>query len=145
LFGGNSNLADYHKNSDSIFAKVSASEGYYFLGVKNEQMLEGVYSLKYSSIGKDERLLAAAWDLESKDILNITMDKKGKIIISLPKLVNLNNVRGQNNLTLNYTIYIMDMTDFVNSTNATNKSSPLSLLSRCPNYVLSKTISPFAK
>lgn len=28
-------LVEYYKNSDSIFAKLSVQEGYYYLGVKN--------------------------------------------------------------------------------------------------------------
>jgi hypothetical protein len=81
-------LDDLHANSDSIYARISADLGYYFLGVVSKSTSTAPYSLKYSTIGNDNRLLASFWSLESENIVSIDINKDGQIVINLPKLLN---------------------------------------------------------
>ena len=140
IFGSSSQLPktysqlENNRNEDSIFAKVYAETGYYFLGVVNKKPMQGSYSLKYNSIGNDTQLLSSVWKLEDKNILNATFDHSGQITFGLPKLMSLSKVK-QINITLAYSIYIQ------NTTGANSKDfadgSLLDIQVRCPNYKLS--------
>lgn len=142
ITGTYSDLTDYHKNSDSLFAKLSIQKGHFFLGVKNQQVLKGAYSLRLSSIGQDSRLLTSAWDLRSREIVDIAYDKTGRIVISLPELASLTDAGSQNNINLTYTLYVIDTTSAAPNS---SESSPASILARCPSYNFSKAGSPFLK
>lgn len=59
-------LQEYYKNSDSIFAKLSVSEGYYYLGVKNNINMNeflNIYTIRFQNLGKNQALLANTWHL----------------------------------------------------------------------------------
>ena len=142
MFGTYSDLTDYHKNSESVFAMLSIEQGHFFFGVKNQQFLQGAYSIRLSSIGQDGRLLTTAWDLRSKEIVDIAYDKSGRIVISLPKLVSLTDAASQNNISLTYVLYVIDTT--AAAANST-ESSQASILARCPGYNFARTNSPFLK
>jgi len=70
-------LLDYHKNRDSIFAKLSVAEGYYYLGVKNLIYLNeylNAYTVRFQDMGNDDKLLANTWALKSNKIVKIYKD-----------------------------------------------------------------------
>ena len=142
MFGTYSDLTGYHKNSESLFAMLTIGKGHFFLAVKNQQLLQGAYSLRLTSVGQDSRLLATAWDLRSKQIEDIAYDRSGKIVISLPKLVSLTDAGSQDNISLTYTLYVIDTT--AASPNS-SEPSPASVLARCPGYNFSRGAAPFLK
>jgi hypothetical protein len=72
-------LEEYYKNSDSIFAKLSVKEGYYYLGVKNNIYINefyNIYSLKFRDLGDDDIILAKLWYLKDNQIAKIYQKEK---------------------------------------------------------------------
>jgi|LakMenEpi03Aug12_release.lakeMendotaPanAssembly.Ray.scaffolds.fasta_scaffold1594436_1 hypothetical protein len=60
-------LDNYYKNADSIFAKLSVQEGYYYLGVKNNIYLNeflNIYTIRFQNLGPNQNLLANTWHLK---------------------------------------------------------------------------------
>lgn len=57
-------LVDYHKNRDSIFAKLSVNKGYFYFGVKNVIYLNellNVYTIRFQNIGNTNKIVANTW------------------------------------------------------------------------------------
>jgi len=57
-------LVDYQKNKDSIFAKLSVNEGYFYFGVKNVIYLNellNAYTIRFQNMGSFDKLLANTW------------------------------------------------------------------------------------
>ena len=136
-----SGLENVYSNKDSTFASISTNLGYYFLGVVSKSESTGPYSLKYSVIGKDSQLLSSFWSLESEKIVDLTKDGD-KFVIKLPKLINSDKTGNQTNISLTYTVYIINMSD--PETGSSTDSVSFAIQARCPNYHPNKA-PPFAK
>ena len=51
--GRYTDLVDYYKTKDSIYAKLSVKEGYYYLGVKNqiyEEEASNAYTIRFQNL-----------------------------------------------------------------------------------------------
>lgn len=90
--GRYTDLLEYQKAKNSIYAQLEVDEGYYYLGVKND--LEpgeyaNAYTLKYQNIGPTQKMIAPLWDLPDTRIVKIysTGDNETTFHIELPEIV----------------------------------------------------------
>jgi hypothetical protein len=62
--GRYTDLVNYHKTKNSIYAQLEVSEGYYYLGVKNEiydDSFANSYSIHFQNITSSKQMLAPLW------------------------------------------------------------------------------------
>jgi hypothetical protein len=93
-----------------------------------------IYTIRFQNLGKSQALLANTWHLRETKIVKIYINSKAESIsIEVPEVISSSNDLSQGNITITYTIHILDMNNGKDVSNI-----PLSILARCPNYHQSK-------